>query len=1371
MSRGLWGLRTAADDVYHQIDEWGNHAHDGHWDYADPDVDDHMNGECRNWALWHKRYNPHLRIGIEWSRQEPEERDHPDDEWVVSHAFTHDDHWAYDARGAFPLADWRKWKGWDDVTFNHEPSFIGGSEDWPRSHPTIPTEGMAARAGTRPPLPDTPEMVKDEDGWCRIASTDGIRYAHIVEADVAEDLVRLASAAQDEAEAAGKRLPPLPIRRQRHQDEYWMKKPWGESETLLRPHGKNVALYHRTTPEEADRLVGEGFRHESDPDTKDVYFSDLLDGSADGFGHAVVKVVLPHTAIEGRNTAPTQVRHRRLDDPDDTEWHESGPAENWYRVDSRHLKGVPVTRIAMAWDEWAPQIKGGCPVDRDAGVVHCSGRYTIPKAGAFLDYHHYDHLGRDHIAIGGIYTHPEDRNDGVAEALIRRLAEDHPGVPIKPGVMTRDGRGFHDRMLDKEPSARSVLAMAWDTWAPQIKGGCENGCDHDRMMMGEYSIEHPDGTGPQVGDLLPGIGGRSLLQFTHDTDQHGNPEMYVSGIHVDENHRRDGIAEALMRRMRRDHPDTPINPGFMTDMGEGLLDGLKKRTPDAKDALVPRHAAVNREMVDRLNGEFHDWYGANKDDLYFTERNNKGMGPLGHWPNIEEFLAERYPAAHRDLDMGMEAAQPLMDGQERGLYGDRAPDASAYETGQAAVDLHGYDPREVAASMLLLHNGANPSRGDMAQVDQDRLNDIARKRFDMQRAHDRRTHQAAKPRGGDCYQAAGRYILDNPTADVHLVHADVTGRGPMEGVRMGHAWVEDGDDVIDNANGGAVRLPRDVYHALGDVRNAVRYTPSEAMAMMAEHEHFGPWHGTGAAHNDDDDHHEAALRTAMGWRGDTPDGLEFRHVHNPNGVDYMGQDVLTAHTPDGREVGQLYWLPSGEITWISVVGDHTGRDIGRAMVDHAIANHNPDIHHSSELTPSGRRWMEQNPIPSRTAAFDPHDAQEQAARDVMHLHHYIQEGEHPDGTGTVLLHPRAHHPALTNHWAAEIVSPSPYGPRFGRRAEAATGNYIDALTGAVREARIDAHHQLENARNGLRVELQHAGHFNVPDLSEFSRLPRESDAMRLAAVNPRHDHGMEVPPPPRPGGSMEGKLRWLEGANARLAAYTINCQRACLALDGRHRGLNVEARPNYHNPRHDPGGTDQQWTDDEVADLWHDRDGNQPAWIDASDHFQLATPGTAHWDAMTDHIGSWGKGARALIAMTQADPTDPVNNHPFRHVIMARVGRDGKVRYVDPQIARADASDWRGRVMYGGHPLLFTAADRDHAASLTDDHRVKNIVRNRLYSPLRYLRIDDARLSPHAALHLVDRGTAGPAPITPAVPALPDLPDAPPPPSNPARDW
>jgi GNAT superfamily N-acetyltransferase len=132
--------------------------------------------------------------------------------------------------------------------------------------------------------------------------------------------------------------------------------------------------------------------------------------------------------------------------------------------------------LAMAWEDWAPKIKGGCP---DGGCTRndlpelserldhvlydragIEGRYTIPQAGAFLDYYHYNHRGQDQVAVSGIYTHPSNRGDGVAEALMRRLSEDHPGVPINPGVMTRDGQEFHDRMLEKEPSARELVTAA-----------------------------------------------------------------------------------------------------------------------------------------------------------------------------------------------------------------------------------------------------------------------------------------------------------------------------------------------------------------------------------------------------------------------------------------------------------------------------------------------------------------------------------------------------------------------------------------------------------------------------------------------------------------------------------------------------------------------------------------------------------------------------------------------------------------------------------------------------------------------------------------------------------------------------------------------
>ena len=200
----------------------------------------------------------------------------------------------------------------------------------------------------------------------------------------------------------------------------------------------------------------------------------------------------------------------------------------------------------------------------------------------------------------------DDLTHGAALGLlkIRRDQKTKRLEPVDPEEAWRYPVGDEAHWIGKSSTRAAIdrdvaedlmrLAMAWDQWAPHIDGGCDGGCAPGDMTMGEYSIAHPDGSGPQVGDLLPGIKGRSLLQFNHDTDQHGNPEIYVSGIHVDENHRRDGIAEALLRRLRQDHPDTPINPGFTTDDGQGLLDGLKKRIPEAGDALVSRFGAIVR---------------------------------------------------------------------------------------------------------------------------------------------------------------------------------------------------------------------------------------------------------------------------------------------------------------------------------------------------------------------------------------------------------------------------------------------------------------------------------------------------------------------------------------------------------------------------------------------------------------------------------------------------------------------------------------------------------------------------------------------------------------------------------------------------------
>lgn len=105
---------------------------------------------------------------------------------------------------------------------------------------------------------------------------------------------------------------------------------------------------------------------------------------------------------------------------------------------------------------------------------------------------------------------------------------------------------------------------------------------------------------------------------------------------------------------------------------------------------------------------------------------------------------------------------------------------------------------------------------------------------------------------GDCYEAAVNYLMDhvlgmgvqNPNHDLRLVHGEVAGQGPLEGKTFGHAWIEDGDWVVDQSNGRDVRMPKFLYYQLGridELDNIHVYTPQEARAKLIETEIYGPW--------------------------------------------------------------------------------------------------------------------------------------------------------------------------------------------------------------------------------------------------------------------------------------------------------------------------------------------------------------------------------------------------------------------------------------------------------------------------------------------------------------------------------------------------
>ena len=100
-------------------------------------------------------------------------------------------------------------------------------------------------------------------------------------------------------------------------------------------------------------------------------------------------------------------------------------------------------------------------------------------------------------------------------------------------------------------------------------------------------------------------------------------------------------------------------------------------------------------------------------------------------------------------------------------------------------------------------------------------------------------------KGGDCYESAGRYFMDNYIKDssLILVHGIVIGQGKISGVKYGHAWIERGDTVLDYSNGRNLELPKILYYSLGNIDESklFRYNGEKFADRILEHETWGPW--------------------------------------------------------------------------------------------------------------------------------------------------------------------------------------------------------------------------------------------------------------------------------------------------------------------------------------------------------------------------------------------------------------------------------------------------------------------------------------------------------------------------------------------------
>jgi len=99
----------------------------------------------------------------------------------------------------------------------------------------------------------------------------------------------------------------------------------------------------------------------------------------------------------------------------------------------------------------------------------------------------------------------------------------------------------------------------------------------------------------------------------------------------------------------------------------------------------------------------------------------------------------------------------------------------------------------------------------------------------------------AKSSGGSCYKLALEHVLNHK--DATLVHGIVTGQCEIEGVRYGHAWVEfrhNGLDIVFDPSIDKA-FPKDLYYSIGEIEYTKRYTLDEALLILTEQQHYGPW--------------------------------------------------------------------------------------------------------------------------------------------------------------------------------------------------------------------------------------------------------------------------------------------------------------------------------------------------------------------------------------------------------------------------------------------------------------------------------------------------------------------------------------------------
>lgn len=793
-----------------------------------------------------------------------------------------------------------------------------------------------------------PGRAKDR-GHRTASKTDGIRYAAVVDADVAEDLRRLAMPAQDAYDdflphyLRKRETPPAQGEFFHGSDHEYQP---GDVLESVRARGDQARIDYMEnqvgSPSQANWVWMHKHPDHVRPYGKNVYQVEPMDEGP--------------WPWNGPRVDSWDGRPLRDDEPDDPDQE----PKRYVSPRARVIRKI-TSRIAMpqplpkgVYFRYHPELMWSPGV-----TAHLPGGKQVGSLEWYDDDHVMVDLGtRKPGEIDRISVPEDHRGHSIATSMFD-FAKQHEPRLHHSETLTEDGRGWseyekarHASTQWPDPSRETIPADP-----NYVYHGTHDFNAQDIADYGHLDVHDPDYGTDQ--DSWPDGSVEPRSYWTHDPQvarsfypEGGRPALLRSRRDSGDFRQEKGSGDLYSTSpISADHLEVYSGPGQWTPL-------LQHRARHA------RLAAVTQDLVDRLKGEFHAWRKQQPKGSIFG---GGVIGGLDHWPNIENFLKDQYPAAHRGLDMGYEEARTLLDHDELYPAGHPMADrAKPYDTGPQAVAKHGYDPKEIAAGMLLLHNKTDRFRGDLSDEDQARLHDIARKRYRMQRDYEQRHARLAmawqdwapkiqhwqstdEKYPGGMYYIEHRDLPDHPLTGTPQSYLDYNHTGPGEvSVGMLYAHEDRRKDGVAEAlmrrlhkdhpghkiNPGAMTSSGQAFHdQMLNKEPQARSVVSEGFSLD------GPF----------------PLGRLAGRNGDLPP-LTFEPFNT-----LWSNGIMARHAEDGRPVGHLHWMPRGEIDSIVVHPELQRRGIGKAMLEHA-RNH-PDqysstypIFHSQNLSKAGRAW-------------------------------------------------------------------------------------------------------------------------------------------------------------------------------------------------------------------------------------------------------------------------------------------------------------------------------------------------------------------------------------------------------------------------------